>query len=230
MPRRPLSQAEVVARIEAAYPGEYGMSKLVYKHSYEKFVVICAKHKEFEMNVVRLRQAIDGKKPLCPYCNGEVFFEEALYREELREYTWPKKLAIVAFFGRRVGKYSEVSRWVKLKHICGHSFDRRVERVRAKGFMGCPVCTTRRSPIASAEDFIARVKETGNPNIVFPDLVWGKMEYVVTGYCCKHEKRVVATAKTFIHGNGCHACNKENRDALKERFGKIKEKQVGEGK
>jgi hypothetical protein len=56
------------------------------------------------------------------------------------------------------------------------------------------------------------------------------MEYVVTGYCCKHEKRVVATAKTFIHGNGCHACNKENRDALKERFGKIKEKQVGEGK
>lgn len=61
MPRRPLSQAEVVARIEAAYPGEYDMSKLVYKHSHEKFVVICAKHKEFEMNVVRLRQVIDGK-------------------------------------------------------------------------------------------------------------------------------------------------------------------------
>lgn len=230
MPRRPLSQAEVVARIEAAYPGEYDLSKLVYKHSHEKFVVICSKHKEFEANIVSLKQAIDNGKPLCSYCNGEVFFDEELYREELREYTWPKGLEIVGFFDKYNAKHTHISRWVKMRHTCGHVFDRRAKRVRIKSFVGCPKCTKQRAPIRTGDDFIRRVRETGNENLIFPGLKWRGMGFEVEGYCCKHKVNVKATTQTFIYGHGCYACGKENKQALKERFGKIREKKVGEGK
>lgn len=234
MVRKILGQDEVIARIEAAYPGEYNYSKLRYRHSHVDFTLGCGKHGDFEVTLGKVSTYIKKGIPLCGFCNGEVFFDEETFREELKDYLDPLGLSIVGFadIERKEGGLRDI--WVELKHRCGCVFSRKTEYVRRRGFTGCPVCAVRRPDIRSTEAFLACMKETGNPSIVFSGIVWKTMQDKITGICTKHGATVTKSAISFIQGFDCRQCAIEDKRALKLKLANIKEalnkKKVGENK
>ncbi len=217
------------ARLTKLFPGKFDVKNLRWVGYGKPFTVACKKHGDFETTSGLVKYHFNKKESPCPHCNSRIIFDEAVVTEEINSRIWAQFLKVQSFTyeaGTPGNRYYSVT----MSCICSHVFTRPLRVVRGKAFRGCPKCNPQRPRVTDSASFIAKVKEFGNPNLVFPGLNWKSANDEIAGYCVKHKFRVKAKHPAYIKELVCPGCTEERRLERQEEHRKLKELNLAKAK
>lgn len=215
-------QKNAIARIQKLYPGKFNIKTLKWRGYGKPFTIACKKHGEFETTSTLVKYHHKNGDSPCPYCNTIIKFDEEIVTEELNSLIWNQHLRITGFTKERATDGNNYY-CANITCICSHEFSRPIRVIRSKDFRGCPKCNRQRPRITDNASFMARVKETGNPNLMFPNLNWTSSSDIIKGYCMKHRLRVEARHPAYLKYQVCPRCTEDKRLVTQESHRKIKE-------
>ncbi len=217
------------ARLTKLFPGKFDVKNLRWVGYGKPFTVACKKHGDFETTSALVKYHFNKKESPCPHCNSRIVFDEAVVTEEINSRIWSQFLRVqkITF---EDGKHGDRFYSVTMSCICSHVFTRPLRVVRGKAFRGCPKCNRQRPKVKDNPTFLAKVREFGNPNLIFPGLDWKSSSDTISSYCMKHRVRLKAKHPAYIKELVCPGCTEEQRAIRQEEHRKLKELNLAKAK
>ena len=182
---------EWIKKAKDVHGDKYDYSKVVYKDSKTKVIIICSKHGEFEQ---MLNNHINSKQG-CPKCSGT-------YSPTTEE--WIEKATEVHGDKYDYSKVEYENTSTKIIIICKtHGEFEQTPHSHLRGF-GCSKCTGSYSP--TTEEWIEKAKEIHGDKYDYSKVVYKKDKTKVIIICKTHGEFEKTPSKHIHAKQGCQNC------------------------